>query len=101
MNVLRQIEVIEGQRSRNQDSSDRNRTHSLNEEALRRYSILHNINFVCRPSLNVGQCVICVTSLRSSPVLILHAGVHSYGTDCVRLFALSALCLSKYLVGKV
>lgn len=40
MSVLRQIEVIAGQRNRNQDSSDRNRTHSLNEEALRRYITL-------------------------------------------------------------
>jgi len=37
MSVLRQIEVVSNQRNRNQDSSDRNRTHSLNEEALRKY----------------------------------------------------------------
>jgi len=37
MSVLRQIEVVSNQRNRNQDSSDRIRTHSLNEEALRRY----------------------------------------------------------------
>jgi len=50
MSVLRQIEVVGNQRSRNQDSSDRSRTHSLNEEALRRYHfILHTVS-----SLSVG-----------------------------------------------
>jgi len=43
MSVLRQIEVVGNQRSRNQDSSDRSRTHSLNEEALRRYATPHTL----------------------------------------------------------
>jgi len=42
MCVLRPIEVVSNERNRNQDSSDRNRTHSLNEEALRRYVLCCN-----------------------------------------------------------
>ena len=64
MSVLRQIEVVGNQRSRNQDSSDRNRTHSLNEEALRKYEIvilytLSTLSFVCINDVCIRAAALC------------------------------------------
>jgi len=64
MNVLRQIEVAGNQRNRSQDSSDRNRTHSLNEEALRKYEIStrHTLSSLLLYALTMLQCFMWTAS---------------------------------------
>jgi len=103
MSVLRQIEVIGGQRNRNQDSSDRNRTHSLNEEALRKYAayiLLCSFTlFICILTVvstgivNVELCLCSRLAVCLLICILLHAAVHNDGTYYLRLTALPTFSL--------
>ena len=84
MSVLRQIEVVGNQRSRqssNQDSTERIRTHSLNEEALRRYlqCIWHaRLSLIVETIVSFEVFVVNVPSFWSafSTLFLLHVAIN-------------------------